>query len=927
MPTNLRARVEEFNPFRRQEPSSVGATLDTYAAPVVDDSRERELRSMVESLRGISPALNRYADRQFAQEQEALAAQAQGAIADLTPDQIRAESERDWEQISKERGIDNPWWKIRLDEAAGRRIGLEYAERLTGRSTEASNLGDSNAHLRVIEEERARATSGMNDFQRAQFEAVADGVTQKFVLSAATNRAQRFEAETQQQYQDDVRGLVRESLDPALGGDVDLTALRGVVISERGRSGNDGRKEIVDAIKDTITTAAAGADNDAELDAISLQVTALLGQIEDETFGDEKSFGENEATNLDALESLADRAIRARADTLRDRKNQKQDDAREEMDDFSLSLSAQVFDGRLTQQEAEGQMLTKAQEIGKRDGVDTNLLIGAGRVSLRNQVGAVESTRFALIDDPDAVKGLKDLATGPEFQSGWYGVALEGALNAGKITRDTYAFLLEMGTDGNRRAVEKAAAAPVDALTQSMGERLLAAAEPMLDSIVDDAERDAAEARLLAELDKAMTSERGRLSSMIQSHGLEAAAAAVDAWTPDFLGRSGKLIEEITRDVEDQIPGGSMDRSKAFRNRIQAEKAYGPARERWIYEFMRARLDEDSAAQISIPGDTYSEAGPDDVAAYVASGRAGVTSGLAFRMYAQAEESFLLHLETQARVGDPNSPPREALQRAQEMIRNGNFTVPQPEAPPAKRAEDAATAKEKVTAAAGERAQQVGPSAQNLAEAQARTERFRAEGRPEAFIQEAERLEKQIDERFRKDRAIAYSEHQTSLYAVSRGLDPDAVTGFATSSGLTPIGDQHRIQVKGGRVSMKEPPQKSTSRFWFGRMVPDLEKADDMARRIENQFVAAKLWTGLTLEEVQAGKGKPSKDAQPENWINLDRQAISPAAVPFFGSVAELDAADDATIRAWLKEFPGYSRESFLAAQRLVILTRIPEPK
>lgn len=939
MAPNLRPRVEEFDPFRAIRPSSAGASLDTYVQPTVDQSAARETLTVLDAVRDLSPSVGKFLDRAYAHDQEQVRLAAESAVSEMTPEQIRQESEQQWEAISQERGIDNPWWKIRLDEAAGRRLGLEFAERLTARGLEASNPDDPNAHLRVLEEERARQTAGMNDFQRFAFDDVAASASEKFVLTAATNREQRVQAKFQQQFRDDVRGLVRESLDPALGGAVDIASLRTVIEAERARSGNDGRSELFAALDAAIGIEAQKADSEAELDALRVQAASLLDEISAQTFGGDVPLEDAEGLRLDALDVRLEAALREREDFLDALDDRSRTLASRELGDFTLGLASRVFSEDLDPGAAEAEMVTKAREIAERAGADADYLIGVGRVALLENATKVESTRFAGVDDPDTVRALERLVASEDFDSGWYGVALAGAVNDRKITRGTYAELLEAGSDGVTREVRRAAASAVDPLTKSIGERVLSQASGLLESIPDEATRDDVEARLLAAVDAAMTSERGRLGGLIESKGLEEATAAIDEWTPDFLNRSGKIIQDILADVSESVPGGALDKPRAFRDRLQRDPIYQRARERWIYEFVRTRLDDDSASAIGAPGQSDYLPNPNDVAAYVATGRANATSGLALRLYDQAEEAFLHHLEQQSEIGKPEVQVRDALRRADDLLRLGSFEVPAPEVTDDQRRAAAEQARAQVEgqAAAATGAEPTSRiSAADVADAQARVERFRAEGRSPEWIAEAERMEASALASFREQRQRDYAEHQSVLARMAMGEVGAPISearrksmkelGLLRDPMASPYAAGPGYDVIDGRVVLTAPARQRKA--WYSATpVLDVTKTEQLQRSIEGQFVAAKLWTGLTLDEVRAGKGQPWKDAPPEKWINLDRQAINPTSVPFFGSIAELEAADDAMIGAWLKEFPGYSREMFLAAQRLVILERIPEPK
>lgn len=933
MATNLRPRVESFDPFRPIRPAGT-PNLDTYQAPDVDRSSLGETQSILAGLRGLSPSLDRYLERGFQLQQDQLVAEAEGAIGQLTPEEIRQESEKQWEGISRERGIDNPWWKIRMDEAAGRRLGLDFAERLTKRGLEASNPDDPQAHLRVLEEERAAATAGMNEFQRMAFEKVAADVSPKFVLSSATNRENRFQAKMAQSYRDDVRGLVREALDPALGGAVDLSSLRATVEAERIRSGNDGRDEVIAAIGDALTVAVARAGSDAELDAIRLQATALLTDLGAETFGGDAPLEEVEANRIAALESKIEQDTQARAEWLFERGERQEAQASDEVDDFSLGLAAKVFDGSLDAAAADEQLRAKVAEVSEKNGVDSAYLLGRGLTKFAAHTSEIDSTRFARESDPETYQGLMNLATGEDFNAGWFAVALEGARNEGRLSREAYATFLSMATNGVSRDAQKIAGDAASQVGRASHDRLIALAGPMLDSIPGAEDRDRAQALIVAEWSRAMASEREKLARMIQSKGLDEAAAAVDEWTADFLTRSGDLLGEVVRDVGEQLPGGMLDRAAAFRSRVQESPAYRQARQAWTIQYVAARLTEEEAFELGGLGSSGLGMGPADVAAMIAAGRLDDTAR-GFALRTQAEEAFLSQLEQQAGAGDPAVPVGRSVEEAVNLMR---YQAVQPPPKPEGATKAEATAQgDQARQAVSETSPEARPmegAAARLVQAQALTEQMRGEGRQAELIAEAERQEAEAAAEFDLLVRRSFDAHARVLESVSAGVDPAfrlerARLLAGREDTRDPMEKQvsagYGIEVVNGRVRLKDPP-RMRSGPWSNRYVGDAVATAEAERRIEDDFQAAKLWTGLTLEEVKAGKGKPSPNAPPESWISLDRNLISPAATPFFGSIAELDAADDATINAWLAEFPGYSREMFVAAQTRVILERIPKP-
>lgn len=905
MPTNLRPRVEQFNPFRAIRPTSAGAQLDTYVQPTVDRSGVSDSLSILESIRDLSPSAAKFLDRAYAADQEQVQAEAQAAVADLTPDEIRAQSERDWEGISQERGIDNPWWKIRLDEAAGRRFGLEFAERLIARGQEASNPDDPNAHLRVIEEERAALTGGMNDFQRLQFEDVAASASEKFVLTAATNREQRFQAKIEQQFRDDVRGLVREAMDPALGGAVDIQSLRSVIESERARSGNDGRAELFGALQMAMNVEVAQADSQAELDALRVQATAVLQEVGGQSFGGETPLEEAEALRLDAAEADLENAINARSDFLLNQADRSRQRAEREIQDFALGQASRLFSEEIEPEAASDEMIAKAREIAERDGLNPDSLIGAGRVALQEHTTSVESTRFAAIDDPEAVRGLESMLSGEGFNPGWFGVALSGALNDRKITRQTYADLLASASDGQGQAVLKAATAPVNALTGNMGERVVKAAGPLLDSIPDPAKRDEAEALLLAEVDEIMASERGILAGEIQSRGLEQSAAAVDAWTKDFLSRSPVLIQDAIRGVQEQV-GPAMDPQLAFRKRLQASPAYQTARERWIYDYAKARLDEDSAAATlgAQVGDAFTVG---DAAVMIAAGRARTEIG--FNLEREAEEALLATIQAQA--GLDKGSISAALTAADALLRGGSLTPPVPTGGAVQTADTAAKKADEADAAvqAGVKgAAEARAATTAAAQAQAAAEA----GGPPALARMAE---DQAAAALKEQQRVAARQ---SAFHQGRAQDVAIRLSDAPGAGLN---EAERLTVFNGRIF----PGGESTRDWSSRL--------KRAQQAENDLIGSRLYLGLTLKEVQEmkailpvrtmiGEGSMRQAATMEVRVNLDPKTVTPATVPFFQSVAELDAAD---LSPWLTLFPGYTADSFKAAQRFIILERLPQ--
>lgn len=909
MPANLRTRVQEFDPFRRITPSQP-VNVDTYAQPTVDTDALNRSLSLLESVKGLSGSVNRFLDRGYAAMQEQVAADAQAAIADLTPDQIRAASERDWETISRERGVDNPWWKIRLDEAAGRRTSVELAENLVKRGMEASNPDDPNAHLRVIEEERNRATEGMNSFQRAAFDQQAESITTRFLLTSAEERESRTQTRIQQAFRDDVRGLVRDSLDPALGGAVDLGRLRAVIESERIRSGNDGRAELFAALQDSITEAAAQADSDAELDALRLQATAMLTEVGSETFGGDHPLEEVSAAEMDKLEALAEQEIRQREDFLRTKANKKQSDAYKEMDDYTLGLAAQVFDGSIDQGEATAQMLAHAQEKAAEYGVDPSALTGRGRLGLSEQSDAMQQTRFARASDPDAVKGLDALAGGEDFDSGWFGVALSGAVAEGKLSREDYARFLEIGTDGLVRATEKAATGPVDALTGNVGERVRQLAGPMLDSIADPALRGKAEAMLVAEVDSAMASERATLSNMIRAEGLEKAPLAVDKWTKDFLAnRSSSIIGDIVKDVQDRVQG-SMDPQLAFRNRVQAAPIYKPSKEKWTRDYAAQALAGDEDTLFALGNAQVGALPIEDAAALIASGRYPPDVARAAQIDEEAEEAFLVFLGEKAALGKVSVG--ESILSAETILRAGNYQVP----PPPKPAEAPAPDAEQVAATAfakkaSTEVRDLVLGQEKLKEIEAEIAAMEANGEHPATIEIERKNLTQRAQALEREKVSVYEQRIGSINRAMNALTREVegtgrkrtpvVRGLRTPNLLIEVRDGHFYPV--GRGSVRG------------------------AIQLEEDFIEAKIWTGLTLQEVKEGKAllfgigdRYAPNPNPEKIV-IDRKLIQPNVVPFFKSVAELESAD---LTEWLALFPGYTPEAFRAAQRQVIAERIP---
>lgn len=908
MPANLRTRVQEFDPFRRITPSQP-VNVDTYAQPTVDTDALNRSLSLLESVKGLSGSVNRFLDRGYAAMQEQVAADAQAAIADLTPDQIRAASERDWETISRERGVDNPWWKIRLDEAAGRRTSVELAENLVKRGMEASNPDDPNAHLRVIEEERNRATEGMNSFQRAAFDQQAESITTRFLLTSAEERESRTQTRIQQAFRDDVRGLVRDSLDPALGGAVDLGRLRAVIESERIRSGNDGRAELFAALQDSITVAAAQADSDAELDALRLQATAMLTEVGSETFGGDHPLEDVSAAEMDKLEALAEQEIRQREDFLRTKANKKQSDAYKEMDDYTLGLAAQVFDGSIDQGEATAQMLAHAQEKAAEYGVDPSALTGRGRLGLSEQSDAMQQTRFARASDPDAVKGLDALAGGEDFDSGWFGVALSGAVAEGKLSREDYARFLEIGTNGVVRATQKAASSVVAGAAGNFGERLLQAAEPMLDSIPDPALRDQAKALLLADADAIMASERGRLEGMIGAVGIERVAEAEDKWQADFLTRSSALIGDAVKDAQDRA-GSWMDPQIAFRNRVQAAPIYKPSKEKWTRDYAAQALAGDEDTLFALGNAQVGALPIEDAAALIASGRYPPDVARAAQIDEEAEEAFLVFLGEKAALGKVSVG--ESILSAETILRAGNYQVP----PPPKPAEAPAPDAEQVAATAfakkaSTEVRDLVLGQEKLKEIEAEIAAMEANGEHPATIEIERKNLTQRAQALEREKVSVYEQRIGSINRAMNALTREVegtggkrtpvVRGLRTPNLLIEVRDGHFYPV--GRGSVRG------------------------AIQLEEDFIEAKIWTGLTLQEVKEGKAllfgigdRYAPNPNPEKIV-IDRKLIQPNVVPFFKSVSELESAD---LTEWLALFPGYTPEAFRAAQRQVIAERIP---
>lgn len=918
---NLRPRAPQFDPFRRIQPVG-GGGADTYQRADVDSAELNRSLGLLQSVRQLSPSVERFLDQAqktfLGQTQD----QAQALVADMTPEQARAESVKSWEAYSKDSKIDNVWWRIFLDEATGQRLGLEFDERLTSRLQEATDPANPQAHLRIVQEERARLTEGMGHFARSAFEEAVKPVTQRFVIRAAEEREARFQAQMGESYKSTVQSLVRQSLDPALGGAVDLGRLMEVVEKERQRSGNTGREEVLQAVDNAIGIQVAQADTPEQLDAVRVQVASLLADLGGQAFGpDAQTLEDSDALKLDALQEASERILEARERQLRERGNEDEREANEDMNDAAFALAAKVFNREITASQANEQLAEAAGRIAGEYGADRDAVYGRGLVMLRSQASALEGTRFSRSNDWETALALEDYLGAPDFNPATFSEMLAGAVERGALTEESYGSLLRRGGDARTRAIEGVAADRVDAAVTPLATRLIEVqAAPFLDQILDPIERDRVQGWMAGELKRVSVAERGRLAGLIQQHGPNQAQRAADEWGADFAERSASVLSGIVAGARERFAGEvAADPRAAFRSQVQGSRAYAPARQRFIQDWLRERFAGDpngaDALRVAInPGlANYPSDDPvADLAAMVAGGDYNDSSGQAFDLFREGEAALMGSLEEGQTFDAADFDVRRASAAAEARLRD-TLTAPPPK--PAARpnagpsvgdAEARATIQKAEGGEALAAATAKAASAAQTAEA--------ARGAPDQFRQIAEAEAREAEAERRRARSIAWES--------SHNLQRTITQRLSTVPGSV-LREEDRLQVQNGRL-------------WpAGAGLRDPQRALAAAQRLEGQFILARLHTGLTLKEVQEGKaivpvqqmigeGEFRQAATVEQRINLDMGLVKPTTVPFFGSVAELESAD---LTEWLRLFPAYSAEAFKAAQRQVILERIPEPQ
>lgn len=939
--TNLRARVQKFDPFRSIQPVGGGGG-DTYRAPDTDYSRARDLGAILDAFRDLSPSVKRFADQSHANFLRETQTEAEGLVAEMSPEEIRRESERAWEEHSKASGIDNAWWQIALQEAAGDRLGVDLAERLNKRLLEASDPNDPQAHFRILQEERDAASAGLNSFGMARFNATAKNISAKWILDVADRREQRFQSTLADSFQHTVRGKVAEALDPARGGEVDLAGLMEAVEGERQRSGNDGRGQVLKAVSDALTIKVQQADTAEELDAVRVQASALLASLGEQAFGEDgQPLEETHGIELDALQEKAEADLEQRERLLRSRGDESRADALEAMNDFATGLSAQVFGGSKSRAEAQAELEAKAQEFAEQYGQDAATIYGNGLRTFQTGTATLQGTRYPQQSNPETVHALNEYWASGEWDQAAGLEMLAGAVERGEVSAAEHSSFLSKFSDARTRAVEAQAAGPVGTAFEPLSGRLTnTALGPWLETVLDPGEQDEVAAWTAAELRRREIAERGRLAAAIAKAGPENAQAAIDEWQVGFAERSSAMLREVAEAARERFGDRvSSDPEEAWTRAVRGSRDYEPAEQRFLYDWIQeefaGREQEAEVLLSDIHGGqiVVTENPVGDLAAIVAREGDRLLSGDALDIYRRGSTAFLDTLREGQEFDGEAFDVRKAVSATEAKMRGLRVAAPKERPRPTASAPPDPDAKGKVLAAAGSKAAEATAAAEQVAKAQARSQAARDQGFPADIQAEADRELEKIQAEQQRIQRLAFAEHQRVLDRVAAGMRPDIgkplYGGLASRRAYDPITNKNAagegLEIRNGRLHLSQPPMKSRATYLgFGPVVRSVDTAryEELVREIEGQFVAAKSYLGLTLEEVKAGKASPFEGAPPDKWINLDRGLVSPASTPFFKSVAELEAAD---LTEWLGLFPAYSREMFVAAQRQIILERIPE--
>lgn len=939
--TNLRPRIQEFNPFRKTETPG-GGGADTFVRQDVDRTAENNAQSLLNAVRGLAPSVGKFLDRSQEAFTNRLQAEADAEVDGLTPEQIRSESIDEWERHSKDSGIDNAWWKIILDESAGRRVARDFSAGLVERSQEATNPADPNAHFRILEEEKAKASDGLGHFAMLQFNKSTEATVSRQARVWAEQREARVQAQQEDSYRGELRGMVVEALNPANGGTYDTTEIMALVQGEFARSGNPGRADVLEAVKDSLTNQIAEAHSDEDLEAIGTQFDSLMADLADEEFGPNNQTLEDLAgLELDTLSQEQENMLEARRDIITQKELVARNTARLEMGDITAGVTVSFVDGEMTVEEAHGKLLEEATRLGKEHGVDPQSLYGVGRLTMASTQNTIAEAQFSHRDDALTVNHLDEILTAPGFDPSSFAIVLEGAVTDGKITENTYKEYLGFTGDKALRVFQSTAATHVKSEIAQATTRLLEVdAKPFLSQIPDGRERARATAYLTREMDAFEIRERKILTNLLRESGAGNELGGVESWTNGYNDRLEHFLVKTMNEARSGLGSSvSYDAKGLFRENVRGAESFGPAQRHFVYqgvlEEFKGRDDDalDILAEVSGSGMLDFSNPVGDLAAWVASKQASGRSGTALELFNKYETAFLDTLYENADIDSEGVDVTAATRNAIKQMESREVEVPDfdpKELPP----KDNEEVKTKALVLAGPQAVAAHDAQAGILAASDALIAFDADSEGSTYREPEtrKRLEKELTHAtavFDAERLDAYNQHRGVLDAIGAGFATDYYQGRSYSR----EGDRRwGVTFENGRIKLKNPPSlnakvvgKRDGHVRPGEGEVDGVEANKIVASLEREFNIAKMWTGVTLSELREGKARPYENAPKDKWVNLDMKLISPASTPFFESIEHLEGMHPGSIKKYTALFPGWTSKDFIEAQRLIILERIPD--
>lgn len=537
---NLRPRVGDFAPFKPIQPTA-SPPRSTYATPDVNQDEARAAFAVAESLRGLSPELDRYLKRGVAIGHAQMESQAAELTQGMTAEQLRKASESEWDEVQRGTAVDSLWWKLKLDEAAGERIGILMQESLVSRLSEARDPSDPQAHFRIAREERAKHSAGLSSFARAKFEPYAQRAEAAFIAKAGQIRREAVDQNERQLYLDKTRNVVGQYATGELSVDDARKELMALMDGEFRRTGEEQRGQMFAIISASATARIAAARDKAELDLVAGGMTELVSQMGEWVDASGATLSEQDEDALFGLQAEIDKLREARSQSLLQEEGQHTTSLRILGTRIGVTLSEQDLDEVALDQKVAEQIEQQSPGLNE---TDRSYAVATAKGQYRADRAARKSATFAQVSNADKYIGLLAMVRSGFSADPDYAIRTLEAIDAmqGELSERDYLDLRKMVIDG--RAVFHATA-------HQQAERLRPKAEDFLNGaeFSGQAEMDAATAeleRMLAEEERAMAD---RLVALAAAKGVADPASVVADWSVTEVAQHIPAMRERAREI------------------------------------------------------------------------------------------------------------------------------------------------------------------------------------------------------------------------------------------------------------------------------------------------------------------------------------------------------------------------------------------